>query len=217
MFSSNRNTLYTSVVLFSVAMAIAAGAPASPTKKPASPPLKSPPPKADSSDTIDMEYPTKNIATTVTRSSVELSDHASDAAATQRIMLNPDFNHSDASLSSTTRAANLNVNFDVLGIANAISGSISAHQNRDAFVKNVAYTAFYNARQRYHVMVFNLNQAHAYRLRGVRFYGSANYNGIIFGVWVFRSGWFENRGDGGYINWCFIGRFHRNGGHVSFY
>lgn len=119
----------------------------------------------------------------------------------------------------TARAASVgvNFNFDVLGIANSISASISSAQNRDAFVKNLANTAFYAAQSKYHVMVFNLNVAHSHGLEGVKSYGSASYDGIIYGIWVFEKGWFHNQGDGGYINWAFIGWFHREGGYVSFH
>lgn len=43
-----------------------------------------------------------------------------------------------------------NFNFDVLGIGQEISGVDSASQNIDAFVKNLPYTAFYDAGQAYH-------------------------------------------------------------------
>lgn len=119
----------------------------------------------------------------------------------------------------TLRAASVGVNFDldVLGIASTISDSISSAQNRDAFVINLANTAFYAAGSRYHVMVFNLNVEHAHGLEGVQSYGSASYDGIIFGIWVFEGGWFRNDGDGGYINWAFIGWFDRTDGFVDFH
>lgn len=113
--------------------------------------------------------------------------------------------------------ANLNVNTDVLGIAQAIASAVSAEQNRDGFVKNLMESTFYSAGQRYNVMVFNLHQAYDERFRGVQFYGSAVYTGgITYGIWAFEDGEFTNQGDGGWINWAFRGSFNRDGGHVTF-
>lgn len=127
--------------------------------------------------------------------------------ATDRVLLD----------NSLSREVSVNFEFDVLGIASAIAGAISSSENRDAFVKNLSYTAFYGAQSRYNVMVFNLNIDHDYSLQGVYAYGSANYDGIVFGIWVFEEGWFVNKGDGGYINWAFIGWFDRDGGSVTFH
>jgi len=119
----------------------------------------------------------------------------------------------------------LSVNVDLLGIANQIRSDIKSAQNRSGFVKNLANTVYYAARfaakrhnlgKRYHVMVFNLNQNYQERFKGVVFYGSAVYDGIHYGIWVFESGEFINQGDGGWINWAFIGRFDKNGGYVKF-
>lgn len=107
--------------------------------------------------------------------------------------------------------ASFNVDVDVLGIAEAIAGAVSADQNRDAFVKNLMETAFYKADQRYNVMVCNLNNDYEAHFNGVQMYASADYNGIIFGIWVFEDGEFINRGDGGWINWAFQGWFERSG------
>lgn len=107
--------------------------------------------------------------------------------------------------------ANFNVNIDVLGIANAIAGAVSSNQNRPGWVKNVMETAFNGAQGHYNVMVFNLNQEYDHNFRGMKFYGSAVYSGITFGIWIFEEGEFDNKGDGGYINWAFQGCFERSG------
>jgi hypothetical protein len=111
----------------------------------------------------------------------------------------------------------INVNVDVLGIAKSIISGINSARNRGGFVKNLCNTAFYGARQRYNVMVINLSNAYEERLSGVKFYASANYDKVIYGIWVFESGTFINKGDGGYINWSFRGRFQRNRGYVRFW
>ena len=124
----------------------------------------------------------------------------------------------EKSVSPVSKAAEvgINFNFDLLGIAEAVSNAIKTAANREAFVRNLMYTAFYASNQKYNVMVFNLAVGQEHSLTGVKAYASAVYDGIIYGVWVFESGTFENKGDGGWINWAFKGWFDRNGMHVSF-
>ncbi len=110
----------------------------------------------------------------------------------------------------------INVNLDVLGIANAISNAVYAGQDRSAFVKNLMESTFYAAGQQYNVMVFNLGQNYHDQFSGVKFYGSAMYQNLTFGIWAFESGEFTNQGDGGWINWAFRGSFERNGNQVKF-
>ncbi|MFG2399399.1 stress protein [Streptomyces lydicus] len=114
--------------------------------------------------------------------------------------------------------ANLNLNVDVLGIANKIESSIKTAQNREGFVKNLMESAFYASGGQYNVMVHNLSQPYEEHLNGVKAYGSATYDGVVYGIWVFEDGEFTNQGDGGYINWAFKGWFDRpdNGGYVKF-
>ncbi len=77
--------------------------------------------------------------------------------------------------------------------------------------------AFYNwGKKQYNVMVFNLSQDHEQRFKNVKYYTSANYHGITYGIWLFDEGTFKNKGDGGWINWAFRGRFDRDGGYVKF-
>ncbi|OMH98391.1 hypothetical protein BTA30_21860 [Bacillus swezeyi] len=45
---------------------------------------------------------------------------------------------------------------------------------------------FYSAGQRYHVIVFNLSKTRD-RFDGVKFYGSAVLNGVVYGILVFES------------------------------
>ncbi|WP_340966308.1 stress protein [Bacillus sp. PPSBB_11] len=100
---------------------------------------------------------------------------------------------------ATTNATNVNINFDVLGIANALINAANANTNREGFVKGLMESAFYETR-------FN----------GVKTFATVKYGSITYGVWVFENGSFTNKGDGGYINWAFRGWFDRNGGFVNF-
>merc|ERR1719300_1025186 len=45
-----------------------------------------------------------------------------------------------------------------------------------------------------------------YKTKGV------NIAGYKYMVYIFVKGVFVNRGDGGYLNWAFYGRYSRNGG-----
>ncbi len=73
------------------------------------------------------------------------------------------------------------------------------------------YTAFYKSEQKYNVLVFNLNEEHVQKLEGIQFYGSTDYSdGIKFGIWIFESGVFENKGARGWNNWAMIGTFRKN-------
>lgn len=58
---------------------------------------------------------------------------------------------------------------------------------------------------------FNLQLDSNSRLKNVQLYKEVLINGIPYAVWVFKSGTFVNKGDGGYINWAFRGRFRRVG------
>ena len=57
-------------------------------------------------------------------------------------------------------------------------------------------------------------------LQGVQFFDTFTYNNDVpYGIWVFESGKFVKPGDGGDINWAFIGKFQRepNSGTVTFF
>lgn len=111
----------------------------------------------------------------------------------------------------------LNIDVDLLGIGNSIADAIKSAQNRDGFVKNLMESSFYASGQKYNVMVFNLSQEYEDHFNGVQFYGSAVYDGITYGIWVFEDGSFTNKGDGGWIDWAFRGWFDRDGDHVEFH
>jgi hypothetical protein len=125
-------------------------------------------------------------------------------------------------------AKNLEVYFEsVVGAAVALSqlgvelgktiaSAVKSSRNRGGFVKNLMNSAFYTAGQRYNVMVCNLSLNYIDQLNGVKFYQSAVYDGVTYGIWIFESGQFTNKGDGGWINWAFRGRYQRNGGYVRF-
>lgn len=104
------------------------------------------------------------------------------------------------------------VNIDGNALADTIQQAIVNAKNREGAVKSMRETAYYQTKQRYNVMVFNLNQNYdASQLSGVKSYTTLTYSQIPFGVWIFESGTFVNQGDGGFINWAFDGNCKRTG------
>ncbi|AWG37162.1 MULTISPECIES: stress protein [Bacillus] len=126
-------------------------------------------------------------------------------------------NMAEQSSDVSAKDVGLNIDVDLLGIGNSIADAIKSAQNRDGFVKNLMESSFYASGQKYNVMVFNLSQEYEDHFNGVQFYGSAVYDGITYGIWVFEDGSFTNKGDGGWINWAFRGWFDRDGDHVEFH
>ncbi len=121
-----------------------------------------------------------------------------------------------ASLSGASEAAG--IASDAFGIATEIRSIARKSQNRAGFVRQVMETAYGKARGRYNVLVFNESQLKTERLRGVKARIPVTYDGVPYIVYIFDRGTFVNRGDGGYINWAFKGKFKRQGAKkVTFY
>lgn len=106
--------------------------------------------------------------------------------------------------------------FDPLEVGKAIADAVASAQNREGFLQGLKEQAIQEGINRgggYNVMVFNLSQP--YDATGIRntqkFFQQFDYDGIPYGVWIFKAGTFINNGDGGFINWAFEGRFTRTG------
>lgn len=119
----------------------------------------------------------------------------------------------------------LGIGESVADLGKSIINKVIAASNgdREAFVKNLAEETFYKFGEKYNVMVFHLAVAHRKNFQKVVFYQKFTYRDkwgikIPYGVWAFDRGWFNNDGDGGYINWCFMGDWHRkpHGKYVTF-
>jgi hypothetical protein len=93
-----------------------------------------------------------------------------------------------------------------------INQLIVQNQNRGGFVKQASEVAYGLYKQKYNVMVFNTSQNYdASGLQGVKKRLPANYQGVPYVVFIFKSGTFVNQGDGGFINWAFQGNWKRSG------
>jgi hypothetical protein len=120
--------------------------------------------------------------------------------------------HTEANLiaqGSAAAAGDLAIGAAELGLQ--INNLVVASKNRPGFVKGLMEQATYAARGKYNVMVFNMSQPYNRNIRGVKFFKQANYQGVPYGIWIFEDGTFTNKGDGGFINWAFNGRFQRSG------
>ncbi|GAB0491521.1 hypothetical protein MMPV_002775 [Pyropia vietnamensis] len=68
----------------------------------------------------------------------------------------------------------------------------------------------------YNVLIFNQEVKQNHALNGVVCRQAFQFAGRTYVLWIFRDGWFHNEGDGGYINWAFIGSYDKSGGFVQF-
>ncbi|QLE45904.1 stress protein (plasmid) [Nostoc sp. C052] len=106
-------------------------------------------------------------------------------------------------------AGELGISAAQLGIE--INNLVVGSQNREGFVKGMMEKATFAAGSKYSVMVFNMSQPYDHNLKNVKFFKQTNYQGVPYGIWIFRDGSFVNKGDGGFINWAFNGNFKRSG------
>ncbi|VEP15848.1 Stress response protein YvgO [Hyella patelloides LEGE 07179] len=107
-------------------------------------------------------------------------------------------------------SGNVSVQGDLTQLYSQISQDILTIRNRSACVKAIQERAYSGVRQRRNVMVFNLSQNYGKNLKNATF-KQFRCAGSIYGLWTFTSGRFINKGDGGYINWAFAGKFRRTG------
>ncbi|MEN0642551.1 stress protein [Alkalicoccobacillus gibsonii] len=115
-----------------------------------------------------------------------------------------------------TQATNIDVSIDPVEIGNSIRDAIVSSNNREGFVKAARETMKFQSDYQLNVMVLNMSLDYESSLSGVHYFDTFTYDGVIYGIWAFEEGTFNNKGDGGYINWAFSGWFDRNDGEVEF-
>ncbi|MCP9956650.1 hypothetical protein [Streptomyces sudanensis] len=141
--------------------------------------------------------------------------HAAEASAPRPVAAQPE------GTSETTGRGTVEVITKVIELTGKlyqiVNNAIERNQNRSGYVKSLMEGSFYEAGQRYNVMVINDANRYSSNLHGVVY--DAKVRGIhgTYRVIVFESGQFTNHGDGGWINWAFRGWFDRDGGYVNFY
>lgn len=122
-----------------------------------------------------------------------------------------------ATAALTTASPAQSHRFTAAAAASKIPLSIpsTVRKSREQHVKdwcNWAYAVRGN--KKYNVMVINNGSWN--NVRGIQYRKTISWTDALFRktkfqVFVFRSGQFIKKGDGGYKNWCFIGRFKRSG------
>ncbi|QLE70814.1 hypothetical protein FGW37_03610 [Streptomyces rectiverticillatus] len=111
------------------------------------------------------------------------------------------------------------VSFDLIGALNAVREAALIDANREAYIEGLANAAWYGGNEHYNVMVCNLATHCGDQIpsSSAQSYGTAEYHGVYFGVWVFRQGRFDHTGDGGAWNWLMRGWFNAGSHPVEFY
>jgi hypothetical protein len=124
-----------------------------------------------------------------------------------------------AAVASTQENAHVVIHQDKLdrGVQLAEAVNKIDTKYRDEFVRKAIDAAFNAIGKNHNVMLFNLSQAYEARIPTTLVYATVEFQHIFYGLWVFDDGEFTNKGDGGYLNWGFVGVFDRNGGHVVFH
>lgn len=115
-----------------------------------------------------------------------------------------------------TQSTSIDVSIDPVEIGKSIDDAIKSADNREGFVKAARETMRFQSDYKLNVMVLNMSLDYESNLDGVHYFDTFTYDGVIYGIWAFEEGDFNNKGDGGYINWAFSGWFDRDGGEVKF-
>ncbi len=98
-----------------------------------------------------------------------------------------------------------------------ITRSVEDHIDRSAWVLRLSHYVFAERHQsRYNVVVINTELEYHFNVKGtverfvVKFYQQTRPRMVPYEVVVFKEGTLVNRGDGGDINWDWMGNFARN-------
>ncbi|MEL7245063.1 MAG: hypothetical protein AAGM40_22410, partial [Cyanobacteria bacterium J06573_2] len=115
-----------------------------------------------------------------------------------------------ASMSGASSAAGVGIDAANLGLE--INKLVKTSRNREGFVRQALDVAYWAYKGRYNVVIFNNAQTKVDNFKGVKKVIPLDpYDGVYYTVYIFDRGTLINRGDGGYINWAFKGKFKRRG------
>ncbi|OOM15735.1 hypothetical protein [Clostridium saccharobutylicum] len=118
----------------------------------------------------------------------------------------------------------MKIDINVLDIANKIESMMKNRNfNGDnaAYCKGLMESAFYAANSQYNVVVMDLSQKYKCNISNIKYYGTYQYGGTKFGVWVFsklqpKGSYFENDGRRGWDHWACEG-WQTQSGNVMWY
>jgi hypothetical protein len=158
-------------------------------------------------------------ATTADVQNPQRTTEMTQEAVNQRIA-----DHMNAQKSAEDSGVDVGVDLsiDVNALINSVVGwvndAIHGNAERQAFVQTMLQTVTSSISGKHNIMIFNMQQGFTFNPDwSSTWFTSQNYQGIQFGIWVFRGPvQFVNQGDGGWINWGFFGSFNRNGGTLDF-
>lgn len=114
---------------------------------------------------------------------------------------------------SVRQSYNIEVDIDTLGKESLIEEGLEGFSDsQDEFVKRLVDRTYYSAYGSglNAVVVKASHDYDASGLSGIKFFGKVRYFDD-YRVWLFEDGVFKNEGDGGYINWAFIGAAEQSG------
>ncbi|MGW0520807.1 hypothetical protein [Crossiella sp. NPDC003009] len=98
-----------------------------------------------------------------------------------------------------------------------ITNAVDRHDNREGYVRSIVLGAFYEAGQRYNVLVIKFRHQYTFSVHDLVYDAKVSADGYpAYRVIVFSSGQVVNNSDGGADNWGFKGWFTRDGGRVTF-
>ncbi|KAL0478282.1 hypothetical protein AKO1_008524 [Acrasis kona] len=116
--------------------------------------------------------------------------------------------------------ATLSITLDLNQLAESIIEKNKSAKKREALVHAVInYFQFVLQKSKGNEIIMNLEQSYdQVGLRDMCMYETIKIEGILYGVWIFGHGTFENKGYGSYLNWGVWGVFDRDegSGKVSF-
>ncbi|MEO6088478.1 MAG: hypothetical protein ABIQ18_35740 [Umezawaea sp.] len=102
-------------------------------------------------------------------------------------------------------------------ITRIVTTAVDRHENREGYIRSIVNGAFYEAGQRYNVLVIKFRHQYTASWTNLVYDAKISADGYpAFRVVVFGSGQIVNNSDGGAQNWGFKGWFDRDGARVTF-
>jgi len=82
---------------------------------------------------------------------------------------------------------------------------------REGFVRALLEKTRMATNRKCNIMIFNMSNDYKADLVGYKMFEKIEFHGFTYGIFLFESGIFTNKGNGGWSNWGFYGVFVRSG------
>ena len=117
-------------------------------------------------------------------------------------------------IASATTSTELGINGSTMASTTRLAIAPTVRGKREDFIRGWCNNAYGRGNRKYNVIV--LKKGYWRNVKGIVYRNRLTWTDwrgrkSRFSVFTFRSGTFVNTGDGGYANWCMIGRFRRSG------